>query len=121
MVALCSPAVSCRTWRGSAGPEGRREHRRRRAKPKAALVTFSVAWADSGRGGTPFGGARPHCYTTSGTKGDGVVPDICADVGAEDGPRVPAADADSVPRDLPPGGGKVLLLRVTCGKHRRDT
>lgn len=94
-----------------------------RTKLKAAFTTFCVAWADSSRGGTPLGGARPHHYTTSGTKRDGVVSDICADVGAEDQTRVLAVDADFVPRDLPPGSGKVLLLqrRVTFGKHRRDT
>lgn len=94
-----------------------------RTKLKAAFRTFCVAWADSGRGGTPLGGARPHRYTTSGTKRDGVVSGICADVGAEHQTRVLAVDTDFVPRNLPPGSGKVLLLqrRVTCGKHRRDT
>lgn len=94
-----------------------------RTKLKAAFRTFCVAWADSGRGGAPLGGARPHRYTTSGTKRDDVVSVICTDVGAEDRTRVLAVDAYFVPRDLPPGSGRVFLLqrRVTCGKHRRDT
>lgn len=94
-----------------------------RRKLKAAFRTFCVAWADSGRGGTPLGGARPHRYATSGTKRDDVVSHICADVGAEEQTRVLAVDADFVAHDLPPGSGKVLLLqrRVTYGKHRRGT
>lgn len=114
------PSALCTTRRGLAGTEGRHERWRceKNKSESCYFRTFCVVWADSGRGGTPLGGARPHRYTTSGTKRDGVVSGICADVGTEDRTGVVAVDADFVPCDLPPGGGKVLLLprRVTCWK-----
>lgn len=114
----------CTIWRGLAETkEDVSAGDVQRTKLKAASRTFCVAWADSGRGGTPLRGARPHCYNIAGTQWNGAVSDTCADIGAEDQTSVSAVNADFVGRDLPPGSGRVLPLqrRVTCGKHRRDT
>lgn len=118
------PSALCSTRRGLAGIEGRHERWRCGKKTESCFFrTFCVVWADSGRGGAPLGGARPHRYTTSGSKRDGVASGICAGVGTEGRTGVLAVDADFVPRDLPPGGGKVLLLprRVTCWKNTGKT
>lgn len=84
--------------------------RRGEKPPTAAVRTFCVAWVDTGNRGTPLGGARLHPHVTSGTERDCVVPDICADVDAEDRARVLAVDADCILRDLPSGSRKILLL-----------